>query len=161
MSSGGIGNHDDNNDPVLSDLKKLDDEDNPLVCKMIAKHRNAFMSRAFSSCASVPENEDVADTQLWCRPQEGLDYIVYVISNWKPHINLKTAPPGIERDELTKFCCEHKGGNKFKKKYHLEIIKVPGSDPLTVIRRIERGKVGRIVVLRKSVFQAIDEWHCQ
>ncbi len=78
MSSSGLGDHDNKDDPVLSDLKKLDEEDNLLVWEMIAKHRNAFMSRVFPSGALLPENEDVADTQLWCRPQEELDYIAYI-----------------------------------------------------------------------------------
>jgi hypothetical protein len=133
MSRGGLGDDDnidnpviDDDKPVISDLKVLNDNDNPLVLEMIAKHRHAFMSRAFPSGTSVPEDEDVADTQLWCRPQEELDHIVYVLSNWKPHVNLKEAEPGIERDLLAKFRREHRNGNKFKKKYHLEIIKVPG-----------------------------------
>ena len=77
--------------------------------------------------------QDGGDTQLWCCPQEELDYIVYVLSNWKPHINLKTAKPGIEKDKLTKFCHEHKRGNKFKQKYHLETIHVPDSEPRIVL----------------------------
>ena len=66
---------------------------------------------------------------------------------------------GPDKEQLSKFHREHKGGNKFKKKYHLETIQVPGSDPRTVIRRLENGKIGRIVVSRESVFDAIDEWH--
>ena len=79
--------------------------------------------------------------------------IVYVLSNWKQHFILKTAKPGIEKDELTKFCHEHKGGNIFKQKYHLETICVPGSEPSSVLCQIESGKIG--------AFQAIDEWHHQ
>jgi hypothetical protein len=162
VSSSGLRNHNNKDDPILSELKKLDDDDNPLVCEMIANYRHTFMSRAFlSHSTSLPEVEDVADMQLWCRPQEELDYIVYVLSNWKADINLKTTQPGIERDELIKFCREHKGGDKFKRKYHLETIKVPGADPRIVLQRNEHGKIGRIVVSRESVFQAIDEWHRQ
>jgi hypothetical protein len=43
----------------------------------------------------------------------------------------------------------------------LEVIQPPGGDPHTVVRRKEKGQVGRIVVSRESVFDAIDEWHRQ
>jgi hypothetical protein len=46
------------------------------------------------------------------------------------------------------------------KQYVLEEIVVPGSDtPRTVLRRLESGAIGRIVVSREEVFHCIDEWH--
>ena len=162
---------DDDEDPAVEDdflpttssveVPRADpDKDNPVLRELIEKHRQVFMSRAFPDTPDGEEEKE-NDDQLWCRPQKELDYIVFVMNNWQPHIHLKTATPGPERDELTKFRREHKGGNKFKNKYHLEVITVPGSEPRTVLRRLEKGKIGRIVVSRESVFDAIDEWHRQ
>ena len=142
-----------------------EDEDNPLLREMIDKHRRLFMSRAFPPIPVDGDNEDDADRGLWCRPQQELDYIVFVLSNWQTNVNLKTMSAGPEKDKLTKFRREHKGGNKFKKKYHLETIQVPGDEPRTVLRRLKKNartgrlEFGRIVLSRESVFQAIDEWH--
>lgn len=142
-----------------------EDEDNPLLQEMIEKHRRLFMARAFPPVPVDGGDEGDTDTGLWCRPQQELDYIVYVLSNWQVNVNLKQMPAGPEKDKLTKFRRDHKGGNKFKKKYHLETIQVPGDEPRTVIRRLEenertgRLEIGRIVLSRESVFQAIDEWH--
>ena len=99
------------------------------------------------------------DNLVWCHPQEEINYVEYVLTNWQDGVNIKQMPAGPERDKLVQFCRNHKAGNKYKKKFHLETITAPGSEPRTVIRRIEDGKIGRIVVSRESVFDAIDEWH--
>lgn len=172
------GEHHSRNDPDFfnttsgtdHDLPLPEDEDNPLLQEMIEKHRRLFMARAFPPIPVDEGDEDVEDKEekdkgLWCRPQEELDYIVFVLSNWQTGVNLKFMPAGPEKDKLTKFRRAHKGGNKFKKKYHLETIQVPGDEPRTVLRRLEKNErtgrfeIGRIVLSRESVFQAIDEWH--
>ena len=76
------------------------DNDNPVLQEMIKKHRSVFMSRAFPPTLAGGTNL-TTDIQLWCRPQEELDYIVFVLSNWQPNINLKTMEPGPEREHLT------------------------------------------------------------
>ena len=121
---------------------------------MVQRHREIFMARAFP-----PSESDEAHNLLSCGPQQEHDYIEHVHTHWQAGVNLKQMEPGSEKDKLIKFCCEHKGGNKYKNKYHLEVINVPGNGPRTVLCRLEKGKIGRIVVLRESVFNAIDEWH--
>lgn len=145
--------------PVTStaEEQRVIDQLNPVLLAMIERHRKIFMDKAFP-----PVADDAADYMLWCRPQEEVDYIVHVLSNWQEGVQLKQVPPGPERDSLAKFRRENKLGNKYIKKYSLEVIQPPGGDPRTVVRRKEKGcPVGRIVVSRESAFDAIDEWHRQ
>jgi len=131
-----------------------DFDDNPVTLAMLQRHREIFMQRAFPP--DMPADED---NLLWCRPQEEHEYIIHVIQNWQYGVNLKQMPPGPAREKLVKFRRKHKGGNKYCQRYHLEDIQVPGEEPRVVIRRMEKGKIGRIVVSRETVFEAIDEWH--
>ena len=134
-----------------------DRDNDPDLMSMVHRHREIFMLRAFPPSMSN-EDEDT-DNKVWCRPQQEHDYIVHVLTNWQIGVNLKQMEPGPEKQNLIKFRREHKGGNKYKNKYHPEVIDVPGVGPRTVLRRIEKGKIGRIVTSRESVFDAIDEWH--
>ncbi len=100
-----------------------------------------------------------------CRPKEELDLIAYIIGNWQPGFILKEMEHGPERDMLTKIWCKCKLGNKWMTLFHDEEIKVLGSSPHTIVRRLEgkgkgkKKKPGRIVVSREQLFDAIDEWH--
>jgi hypothetical protein len=72
--------------------------------------------------------------------------------------------PGAERDRLKEFCRRHCNRTKITVKYCLEQIQVPSEEPHVVLRRCELSKdgkyfTGRIAVLRKQVFDAINEWH--
>ena len=106
--------------------------ENAVLQEMIEKHHRVFMSHTFPPSLAGADN--LTDIQLWCCPQQELDNVIFVLSNWQPTVNLKTMKAGPDKEQLTKFRRGHKGGNKFKKKYHLEMIQVPGSDPRTVIR---------------------------
>jgi hypothetical protein len=145
--------------PVTStaEEQRLIDHLNPVLLAMIERHRKIFMAKAFP-----PVQDDAADYMLWCHPQEEVDYIIHVLSNWQEGVQLKQVPPGPEKDRLATFRRENKLGKKYIKKYSLEVIQPPGGDPCTVVCRKEKGhQVGRIVVSRESAFDAIDEWHRQ
>ncbi len=135
--------------------QRMKDQKNAVLQKLIARHREVFIARAFPTLA-----EDGEDYMLWCRPQQELNYIIHVLSNWRVGVSLKAMTPGQEKENIANFRRKNKLGNKYIKKYTLEKIQVPGQDPTTVVRRIEKNRqVGRIVVSRETVFDAIDEWH--
>jgi hypothetical protein len=142
--------------PITSSASehKLSDRNNPVLMAMVQRHREIFMARAFPLL-----QPDDADYMVWCRPQEELNYIIHVLDNWQVGVNLKQVDPGPEKEQLSKFWRENKLGNKYIKKYTLETIQAPGDERRIVIHRIEGNRVGRIVVSRESVFDAIDEWH--
>jgi len=50
VSSGGLRDHDNEDDPIVSELKKLNDDDNPLVREMVAKHRHTCRRGCKKSC---------------------------------------------------------------------------------------------------------------
>ena len=99
------GNNNDGNEDFVPTTSAAEsptvdlDNDNPVLQEMIEKHRTVFMSHAFPPALAGGTN--LTDIQLWCRPQEELDYIVFVLSNWQPNVNLKTMEPGPEREHLT------------------------------------------------------------
>ena len=130
--------------------------------ELVEKHRQEFMKRAFSvrtHAADVPLTTASASIKM-CRPQKDLDYIIYILQNWRVGVNIKLMDPCPERDSISKFRKANNNGAKYVKQYVLEEISVPGSDtPRTVLRRYENGAVGRIVVSREQVFHCIDEWH--
>ncbi len=75
--------------------QRLIDNLNPVLLTMIDHHHKIFMAKAFP-----PVQEDAADYMLWCHPQEKVDYIVHVLSNWQEGVRLKQVSPGPERDCL-------------------------------------------------------------
>lgn len=71
---------------------------------------------------------------------------------------MKEMEKGLERDRLAKFRKQNPKGNKYKDLFHIEEIHVLGSaSACTVSRRAEKENIGRIVVLRETVF-ASSEW---
>jgi hypothetical protein len=120
------------------------------------------MKRVFSVrtlAADVPLTTASASINM-CRPQKDIDYIIYVLKNWCVGVNIKFMEPCLERDSISKFRKANHNCAKYVKLYVFEEIIVPGSDtPHTVLRRLESGAIGRIVVSREEVFQCIDEWH--
>jgi hypothetical protein len=132
------------------------------AAKLIEKHRQEFMKRAFSVrtlAADVPLTTASASIKM-CRPQKDIDYIIYVLKNWQVGVNIKFMDPCPERESISRFQKANHNGDKYAKQYVLEEIVVPGSDtPHTVLRRLESGAIGRIVVSRDVVFHCIDEWH--
>ena len=90
---------------------------------------------------------------LACMPQAEMDYIVYIIKS----VEAKFMMNGIERNELLAFCCQHCNGNKYLHQYYIEDIQVPGiTEQHTIIRRMNNGKIGQIVISREQLFDAID-----
>jgi hypothetical protein len=132
------------------------------AAELIEKHRQEFMKRAFSVrtlAADVPLITASASIKM-CRPQQDIDYIIYVLQNWCVGVNVKLMDPCSERDSIRKFRRANHNSAKYANQYVLEEIVVPGSDmPRTVLRRMESGAIGRIVVSREEVFHCIDEWH--
>ena len=136
------------------------------MAALVESHYRIFMERAFP-----PEAEEVdfdnpqkkSASILACRPQSELDYIKYVVTNWQFGVEVKTMPPGPEKDQLVDFRRLHPRGNKYIHQYFVEEISVPGDDvPQIIVRRKEKGRnegKDRIVVSREMVFDAIDEWH--
>jgi hypothetical protein len=71
------------------------------------RHHQAFMEKAFP-----PEQEKTfVNAQVksacmkTCRPQSEIDYIIYVITHWQKGTEVKSLPPGPERDRLISFRC--------------------------------------------------------
>ncbi len=134
--------------------------------EMIERHKAVFMERAFAT----QDDDDGGDAEGFhlCRPQRELDLIAQVVMNWQTDVCLKEMEPGPKKDWLTKFWRKYNLGSKWVALFHAEEIQAPGSPPCIIVRRIEnkgQGKKtkkvpGRIVVSRKQVFNAIDEWHC-
>ena len=125
------------------------DQDN--VYAMVARHREVFMERAF--------REGTGAGNVICRPQAELDNIIFVLENWHVKENLHAMEDGEMKDALVKFRETHSNGYKWSRTFTLEHIELPDGTPRTIIRRIEKKAVGRIVVSREQVFDAIDEWH--
>jgi hypothetical protein len=132
------------------------------AAELIEKHRQEFMKRAFSVrtlAADVPLATASASIKM-CRPQKDINYIIYILKNWRVGFNIKLMDPSSERESISKFRKANHNGAKYVKQYVLANIVVPGSDtPRTVLRRLEKGSIGRIFVSREQVFDCIDEWH--
>jgi len=63
--------------------------------ELVEKHRQEFMKRAFSvrtHAAEVPLTTASSSIKM-CRPQKGLDYIIYILKNWRVGINIKNMDP--------------------------------------------------------------------
>jgi hypothetical protein len=132
------------------------------AAELIEKHHQEFMKRAFSVrtlAVDVPLTTASASIRM-CRPQKDIDYIIYILKNWRVGINIKLMDPCPERESFSKFRKANHNGAKYVKQYVLGDIVVPGSDtPHTVLRRLEKVAIGRIFVSREQVFDCIDEWH--
>jgi len=132
------------------------------AAELVEKHCQEFMKRALSvrtHATDDPLTTASASIKM-CRPQNDIDYIIYILENWCVGTNLKNMDPCPERDSISKFRKANNNGAKYVKQYYLEEIVVPGSDtPRTVLRRYENGAIGRIVVSREQVSHCIDEWH--
>jgi hypothetical protein len=76
------------------------------AAELVEKHHQEFMKRAFSSvrthAADVPLTTASASIKM-CRPQKDLDYIIYILKNWRVGVNIKLMDPCPERDSISKF----------------------------------------------------------
>jgi hypothetical protein len=92
---------------------------------LIEKHRHEFTKRAFSvrtlAAEDVPLTTASASIKM-CRPQKDIDYIIYVLTNWRVGVNIKLMDPCPERDSIFSTCqpqwCQ------YAKQYVLEEIVV-------------------------------------
>jgi len=111
------------------------------MAAIVEMHRQAFMERA-----SPPDEEEdhpqkkSASIQA-ARPQAELDYIEYVVKNWRHGVEVRNMLPSLDKDQLADFHRQHPRGNKYVHLYFLEEISVPGKEePQYVVRRRETGK---------------------
>jgi hypothetical protein len=75
------------------------------AAELIEKHRQEFMKKAFSVrtlTADVPLTTASASIKM-CRPQKDIDYIIYVLKNWRVGVNIKNMDPCPERESISKF----------------------------------------------------------
>ena len=105
------------------------------------RHHQAFMEKAFP-----PEQEKTfanAQVKSACmktfRPQSEIDYIIYVITHCQKGTEVKSLPPGPERDRLISFHCSNRSGNKYIHQYFTEEVFAPGDTaPHTVLRKYNK-----------------------
>lgn len=122
---------------------------------MVMKHRALFMEQAFSNIEQDADENRKSNV----RPQSELDEISSILTNWGVGINLKQVTDDTIRKKLTKFRRENKVGAHHITRYHSEEITLPTGERRTILHRIEKNKVGRIVLSRERIFDAINEWH--
>lgn len=66
---------------------------------------------------------------------------------------------GKRKDKLAAFRRKHRVGKHHIGKFHFNSITLPNGEKRNILRRIENNAIGRIVVSRERVFDAINEWH--
>jgi hypothetical protein len=128
---------------------------------LVAHHRKLFMQRAFNQ--SDTQDEDVDnDNEMRkssLRSEEELQNICFILKHWGGNQNLKLLKDDMLLKKLIKFRRAHPVGKHHITKYHYNTITLPSGEKRNILRRIEKGKTGRIVVSRERVFDAINEWH--
>jgi hypothetical protein len=73
--------------------------------ELIEKHHQEFMKRTFSVrtlATDVPLTTASASIKM-CRPQKDIDYIIYILKNWRVGINIKFMDPCPEKESISKF----------------------------------------------------------
>lgn len=132
---------------------------------VVAEHRALFMQRAFGTgneahkqLADNMHDSDSRESSV--RHENELENICYILKHWGGDINLKEIQDDeILRKKLSKFRRDHAVGKHHVGKFHFHEITLPSGERRNILRRIERGEVGRIVVSRERIFDAINEWH--
>lgn len=132
---------------------------------VVAEHRALFMQRAFGTgneahkqLADNMHDSDSRESSV--RHENELENICYILKHWGGDINLKEIHDDeILRKKLSKFRRDHAVGKHHVGKYHFHEITLPSGERRNILRRIERGEVGRIVVSRERIFDDINEWH--
>jgi hypothetical protein len=121
---------------------------------VVAEHRALFMQRAFGTgneahkqLADNMHDSDSRESSV--RHENELENICYILKHWGGDINLKEIQDDeILRKKLSKFRRDHAVGKHHVGKYHFHEITLPSGERRNILRRIERGEVGRIVVSR-------------
>ncbi len=83
--------------------------------ELVEKHHQEFMKRAFSVrtlAADVPLTTASASIKM-CRLQKDIDYIIYILKNWRVGTNIKNMDPCPERDSISKFRKANNSGAKY------------------------------------------------
>lgn len=151
-------------DAVPTAMFKLFSEGKPIATDppLIAEHRQLFMQRAFPTdtdkdSSDVHAPREHRESSL--RSEDDLDYICYILKHWGGNANLKEMDDDLRRKQLSKFRRTHPVGKHHVGKYHYDEITLPSGEKRNILRRIEKGQVGRLVVSRERIFDAINEWH--
>ena len=124
------------------------------------------MQRAFQSVdkddSSVGElsGNMQNDRMSSLRPESELEEICFVLKHWGVDVNLKDVKDDKLRKKLSLFRRRNKHGKHWVDKFHYDTITLPSGEKRNIVRRIEKSKVGRIVVSKERIFDAIYEWHC-
>jgi hypothetical protein len=129
---------------------------------LVAHHRELFMQRAFGQSDAQDEYVDIDDNEMKkssLRTEDELQNICFILKHWGGNQNLKLLKDDLLRKKLIQFRRAHPVGKHHITKYHYSTITLPCGTKRNILRRIERGKIGRIVVSRERVFDAINEWH--
>ena len=137
-----------------------------LTCEppLRAQHRAEFMQRAFQSVDREKDDSSDDDMQMdrisTLRPESELDYICFVLERWGVDVNLKNETDEKLRKKLSHFRRKHKNGKHWVGKYHHDIITLPSGEMQNILRQIERNEIGRLVLSKERIFDAMYEWHC-
>lgn len=143
---------------------------------VVAEHRAIFMKCAFGM--GNKSNEEAANQKQAAnkkkahkkcesslRHEHKLDHVCYILKHWGGGCQFEgdddDDDDDICRKQLAKFQREHAIGKHHVSKYNYEESHYPvvRSKTFFAVRRIEFGKVGRIVVSRERISDAINEWH--
>ncbi len=141
---------------------------NPMECDnaFLAQHRSIFMQRAFPENNEDDDSLEVEDRdhknrQSSLRTEEDLERICYVLKYWGGDTNLKFLDDEKLKKQLSKFRREHAYGKHWAGQYTYSMITLPSGEKRKILRRLEgkNKEVGRIVVSKERIFDAINEWH--
>ena len=110
------GEHSDKEDDKESDYVPVTDAainnmmeggDCGEMAAIVDMHRRAFMKRAFPPDEEFDNPQKVAASMQAARPQAELDYIEYVVKNWRHGVEVRHMLPSLEKDQLADFCREN------------------------------------------------------
>ncbi len=108
------------------------------------------------------ENEDKDNIrQSSLRSEADLEQICYVLKYWGVDQNLKFLDDEKLKKRLLKFRREHAYGKHWPGQYSYSTITLPSGEKHNILCWLEGQKkeVGRIVVSKERIFDAINEWH--
>ncbi len=126
---------------------------------LLAQHRDLFMRRAFhhdNDSEHHSTEEERAKSSL--RSEEELDNICYILKHWGGTQILKMMTDEKKKKKLSAFRHRHRVGKHHVAKYQFNSITLQSGEKRNIRRRIEKNAVGRIVVSRERVFNAINEY---
>ena len=127
---------------------------------LLAQHREIFMCRAFhQEDDSQDHSSEEGRAKSSLRSEDELENICFILKHWGGTINLKTMEDGKRKKKLAAFRRRHRVGKHHVGRFHFNSITLPNGEKCNILRRIEKNAIGRIVVSRERVFDAINKWH--